>query len=160
MFSVFPYIFTNTFNALVNDKDLIDNIVNSVLNSDFMSNMVGAFENMASPNIEFREYKGAYVLQAELPGVEKKDLTLDYDNNYITLKINRKVMYTNNGNVAMAVVQSGGNDIVKDYYVEDADPFKIKAVFKDQRLRVTIPKKNRYNDDETTIIDVDDYSDQ
>ena len=157
MFNIFPYVFTKTFNALVNDKDLIDNIVTSVLNSDFINNMMNTFDDMANPNIEFKEYNKAYVLLAELPGVDKSNITLDYDNNYITLKIDRSVICRNKGNVTMTVVQPNSN-IVKDYYVEDIDPFKIKAIFNDGRLRVTIPKKNIYSNNEGTIIDVDDYS--
>lgn len=158
MFNIFPYVFTNTFNTLVNDTDLIDNIVNSVLNSDFMNNMINTFEDMVKPNIEFKEYNRAYVLLAELPGVDKSNITLDYDNNYITLRVNRNVIYSNKGNVTMAVIQSN-NNIVKDYYVEDIDPFKIKAIFNEGRLRVTIPKKTINTDNSATIIDVYDYSD-
>ena len=62
MFNIFPYVFTNTFNTLVNDSDLIDYIVNSVLNSDFMNNMINTFEDMVIPNLEFKEYNRAYVL--------------------------------------------------------------------------------------------------
>ena len=58
----------------------------------------------------------------------------------------------------MAVIQSN-NNIVKDYYVEDIDPFKIKAIFNEWRLRVTIPKKTINTDNSATIIDVYDYSD-
>ena len=65
------------------------------------------------------------------------------------------MFYTNNQNIAMAVIQSGG-DIKEDYYVENADAYNIKAVFKDDTLRVLIPK-NTYIGTDTTIIDVDNY---
>ena len=55
----------------------------------------------------------------------------------------------------MAVIQSGG-DIEEDYYVENADADNIKAVFKNDILRVLIPK-NTYIAEDTTIIDVDSY---
>ena len=65
------------------------------------------------------------------------------------------MFYTNNKNIAMAVIQSGG-DVEEDYYVENADGENIRAVFKNDILRVLIPK-NTYIGKDTTIIDVDSY---
>ena len=101
------------------------------------------------------EHKRAYTLECYLPGVKKENIDLEYENNYITLKVKRNMFYTNNQNIAMAVIQSGG-DIEEDYYVENADAYNIKAVFKDDTLRVLIPK-NTYIGTDTTIIDVDNY---
>ena len=39
------------------------------------------------------------------------------------------MFYTNNKNIAMAVIQSGG-DIEEDYYVENADIDNIRAVLR------------------------------
>ena len=65
------------------------------------------------------------------------------------------MFYTNNKNIAMAVIQPGG-DVEEDYYVENADGENIRAVFKNDILRVLIPK-NTYIGKDTTIIDVDSY---
>ena len=160
MFSIFPYIFTNTFNAIARNSDFIDNIVNSVLNSEFVNDMVENLENIgATPTIEFRENNNGYAINADLPGIKKDDILLDYNNNYITLTIKRNVVCKQQGNVTMAVVSSN-NNIVKDYYVENVDPYKIQAVFKDGKLNVNIPKKTYYSNNGTTIIDVDDYTDK
>ena len=67
------------------------------------------------------------------------------------------MFYTNNKNVAMAVIQPGG-DIEEDYYVENIDSNNIKASFKDNMLRVLIPK-NTYISKDTAIVEVNDYID-
>ena len=65
------------------------------------------------------------------------------------------VIISNNKNITMAVIQSGG-DIEEDYYVGNADSENIRAIFKNDILRVFIPK-NTYIGKDTTIIDVDSY---
>ena len=155
MFNIFPYIFSTTLNAVSNSIGVIDEIVDNFVNSDFMNNLISEIDNMSSININFKEHKRAYTLECYLPGVKKENIDLEYENNYITLKVKRNMFYTNNQNIAMAVIQSGG-DIEEDYYVENADAYNIKAVFKDDTLRVLIPK-NTYIGTDTTIIDVDNY---
>lgn len=159
MLNIFPYIFSTTFNVISSNIGLIDsivdNVVNNLVNSDFMDNLINNIDNMTSVNVEFKEHKRGYTIDCYLPGVKKENINLEYDNNYITLKIKRNMFYTNNENVAMAIVQSGG-DIEEDYYVENIDPYNIKAVFKNDTLKVLIPK-NTYIGKDTTIIDVDSY---
>lgn len=159
MLNIFPYIFSTTFNVISSNIGLIDsivdNVVNNLVNSDFMDNLINNIDNMTSVNVEFKEHKRGYTIDCYLPGVKKENINLEYDNNYITLKIKRNMFYTNNENVAMAIVQSGG-DIEEDYYVENIDPYSIKAVFKNNTLKVLIPK-NTYIGKDTTIIDVDSY---
>ena len=155
MFKIFPYIFSTTLNAVSNNLGFIEDIVDNIINSEFMNNLISEIDNMSPVNINFKEHKRAYTLDCYLPGVKKENIDLEYDNNYITLKVKRNMFYTNNKNIAMAVIQSGG-DVEEDYYVENADGENIRAVFKNDILRVLIPK-NTYIGKDTTIIDVDSY---
>ena len=155
MFKIFPYIFSTTLNAVSNNLGFIEDIVDNIINSEFMNNLISEIDNMSPVNINFKEHKRAYTLECYLPGVKKENIDLEYDNNYITLKVKRNMFYTNNKNIAMAVIQSGGA-VEEDYYVENADGENIRAVFKNDILRVLIPK-NTYIGKDTTIIDVDSY---
>lgn len=159
MLNIFPYIFSTTFNTIANNMDVIDNIVdnvvNNIVNSDFMDNLVKNIDNMAPVEVEFKEHKRGYTIQCYLPGTKKENINLEYDNNYITLQVKRNMFYSNNQNIAVAVVQAGG-DINEDYYVENADPSGIRAVFKNDTLNVLIPKST-YISKDTTIVDVDTF---
>ena len=155
MFKIFPYIFSTTLNAVSNNLGFIEDIVDNIINSEFMNNLISEIDNMSPVNINFKEHKRAYTLECYLPGFKKENIDLEYDNNYITLKVKRNMFYTNNKNIAMAVIQSGG-DIEEDYYEENADEHNIRAVFKNDILRVLVPK-NTYIGADTTIIDVDSY---
>ena len=159
MLNIFPYIFSTTFNTIANNMDVIDNIVdnvvNNTVNSDFMDNLVKNIDNMAPVEVQFKEHKRGYTIQCYLPGTKKENINLEYDNNYITLQVKRNMFYSNNQNIAVAVVQAGG-DINEDYYVENADPSGIRAVFKNDTLNVLIPKST-YISKDTTIVDVDTF---
>lgn len=160
MLNIFPYIFSTTFNVISKNMDLIDNIVdnvvNNLVNSDFMGNLMSNIENMSDVNVNFKEHKRGYTIECYLPGVKKENINLEYDNNYISLQIKRNMFYTNNQNVAMAVIKPGG-DVEEDYYVENVDYNNIKAAFKNNMLRVIVPK-NTYIDKDTTIIEISDYT--
>lgn len=159
MLNIFPYIFSTTFNTIANNMDVIDNIVdnvvNNIVNSDFIDNLVKNTDNMAPVEVQFKEHKRGYTIQCYLPGTKKENINLEYDNNYITLQVKRNMFYSNNQNIAVAVVQAGG-DINEDYYVENADPSGIRAVFKNDTLNVLIPKST-YISKDTTIVDVDTF---
>lgn len=159
MFSIFPYIFSTTFNAIAGNinrfDNIVDNVVNNIVNSDFMDNLVKNTDNMAPVEVQFKEHKRGYTIQCYLPGTKKENINLEYDNNYITLQVKRNMFYSNNQNIAVAVVQAGG-DINEDYYVENADPSGIRAVFKNDTLNVLIPKST-YISKDTTIVDVDTF---
>lgn len=159
MLNIFPYIFSTTFNTIANNMDVIDNIVdnvvNNIVNSDFMDNLVKNIDNMAPVEVQFKEHKRGYTIQCYLTGTKKENINLEYDNNYITLQVKRNMFYSNNQNIAVAVVQAGG-DINEDYYVENADPSGIRAVFKNDTLNVLIPKST-YISKDTTIVDVDTF---
>lgn len=155
MFQIFPYVFSNVFNAIASNTNIIEDMVDGILNSNVFQDMVNDLESMLNPSINFNEDSTAYTIQANLPGIRKKDINLDYTNNYITLEIKRNEVFSNGKNVTVAIMQQGGN-LVKDFYVGNIDPYKINAVFKDEFLNVYIPKKTLIDED-SIIIDVVDY---
>lgn len=150
--NILPYVFQTTFNTLMN-SDFIDDIVDSVLNNDAFNNMINEIENMTSLNIDLSEREKEYIISGRMPGVRKEDIDVDYNNNYITIKVKRNQFFTNGQNFAMAIIGPESNQS-KDFYVGNVDPYSIKAVFKDEMLTVHVPKKNKI-DDKATIINVD-----
>ena len=161
-FSIFPYIFSTTFNAIAGNinrfDNIVDNVVNNIANSEFIDNLVKNIDEMLPINIQFKEHKRGYTIQCYLPGVKKEDINLEYYNNYVTLQVKRNLFYSNNENIAVAIVQPGG-DINEDYYVENADPNGIRAVLKNDTLNVLIPKST-YISKDTTIVEVDNFKEE
>ena len=59
MFSIFPYIFSTTFNAIAGNinrfDNIVDNVVNNIVNSEFIDNLVKNIDEMLPINIQFKE---------------------------------------------------------------------------------------------------------
>ena len=152
MFNIFPYVFQTTFNTIINTKDIIDDIVDSVFNNEAFNNMLSDIENSVSLNLNYSENDREYLITGKLPGISKRDIDIDYTNNYLTITVKRNQFFSNGKNISVAIIQ-GGQDLVEDYYVGNVDPYAIKAVFKNEVLDVHVPKKNKI-DEHATIIDV------
>ena len=103
MFNIFPYVFQTTFNTLMN-SDFIDNIIDSVLNNETVNNMINEIENMVSLDINLSEREKEYIISGRLPGVRKSDIDVDYNNNYVTIKVKRNKFFSNGQNFAVAII--------------------------------------------------------
>ncbi len=158
MFEVFPYIFSTVFNTVANNREFIDNVVDSIMNNEAFNTLINNLENTDNISVDFKEYGKAYFMVAYLPGVSKSDIILDYTNNYITLEVKRNKYYSNNnGNSSMFAIISNGEDISKDFYVENINPYEIKAIFKNDILKVYMPKDDK-RDKDTPIIEINEFN--
>ena len=54
MFNIFPYIFSTTLNAVSNNLGFIEDIVDNIINSEFMNNLISEIDNMSPVNINFK----------------------------------------------------------------------------------------------------------
>ena len=88
------------------------------------------------------EDKGdSYELTADLPGMTKEDIALNYENDYLTIaarKNEQKDDKDAGGNFIRRERRIG--NVSRSFYVGDIDSAKIDAEFKDGVLKVTMPK--------------------
>lgn len=93
-----------------------------------------------NPVVDIYDNDDAIVIKAELPGVSKKDITVDVNDRVLTLKGER----------------SANNEVKEDHYYRressygkfertftlpaDVDPDQIKADYKDGILKIEVPK--------------------
>lgn len=153
--NTFNQIFNQTFAAVVNNQDIIENIVDTVLNSDIVGGMISQIEKIDGMSIELRDYDDKYLIQGKLCGINKKDIDLDYEDEILTVKVNNNQIFTNGRNTIVGIVQPNAA-IEKKFVVKNVDENRISATFKEDMLRVCLPKKkNTMGID--TIIDVDNY---
>ena len=153
--NTFNELFNQTFAAVINNQDIIENIVDTVLNSDLVEGMINEIEKLDGFNIELKNYDDKYLIEGKLPGVSKKDIDLDYYEDTLIVKVKSNQFFTNGKNKMVAIIQPN-SDIEKKFIVKDVDINRISAVFKSDILRVCLPKK-KSESDSVTIIDVDNY---
>ncbi|MBI5973244.1 HSP20 family protein [Staphylococcus caledonicus] len=89
-----------------------------------------------------------YILEAELPGVNKSEIELKFDHSTLTIKVQKQVS-EQTGKVQLSERASG--ELVRRFEFEDINKSQIKASYDDGILTVTLPKEVSAQDDATTI---------
>lgn len=164
----FLNLFNQTFNTFMSNNNFIDSIVNSVLNSNFIENLAQSFENYSNENgnvirVNMKEQNNRYLIEGYFPGIERKDLIIDYKNSYIYLNVKKKQVFSNGYNMFMAVMNFEDN-FKREFFVPNADITRLRVSYKNYRLRLEIPKYKEQIvgntnegllENENNIIDVD-----
>lgn len=98
--------------------------------------------NLWSPAVDVREDKDAYVVVADLPGVEKDNIHLSLENNTLTIKGERHHEKKEERAGYSRVERMQGQFYRRFVLPETTDESKIKAQYKKGVLEVIIPKKD------------------
>ncbi|MGN0025517.1 MAG: Hsp20 family protein [Clostridium sp.] len=150
----FNNIFNEVFTTLINNEELINGIVDTVMNSDVVNSLLDEEEEEEELKLEFRDYGDRYLIEGKIEGVDKKDIDVDYDNEHISIKVKRDALKVNS--ITIAMIQDK-DYIEKSFYVPKVDPKRIQAVFNADVLRIYL-KKLPEIEEGTTVIDVEDYT--
>lgn len=124
-----------------NAMDTIDRMFNSMVKEFF--NYVGfpSFTSMANEGIkvDIKENDKEYILEAEIPGVDKKDIKVELKDDLLTISVVRdEKIKEENENYIRKEIKRGR--LERSFYVDNIKEDKIKAKFKDGILYVTLPK--------------------
>jgi HSP20 family protein len=104
-----------------------------------------------SPSADITSNKDAYIVHADLPGVSKENVSVNLDHNKVlTIKGERKVEKKDEDkdHKYHRVERSFGSFVRRFQLPDDVDPKKVKAVFENGVLKVTItksPKEEQMN---------------
>ncbi|WP_066304272.1 Hsp20/alpha crystallin family protein [Bacillus sp. FJAT-29814] len=91
-----------------------------------------------------------YVIEAELPGFDKDEISVEYNNHYLTISAKREAdMKVENEHYIRQERRSG--HFVRRFYVEDLDENAIYATFKNGILTLKCPKRMVTNIDKKRI---------
>ncbi len=93
------------------------------------------------PAINTREADDAYYVEVDLPGVDKKDIDIDLQDNTLVISGERKTTQEDQENDYYRVESIFGKFERRFTLPEDADIDKIDAKSMDGVLEITIPKK-------------------
>ncbi len=87
----------------------------------------------------------------EIPGIEKSDINISYENKYLTITANKKQIKENVDNYIQKEIQYGS--YTRKYFLENIDSDKIKASYNNGILNVLIPKLQVDNKQKTINIE-------
>lgn len=117
--------------------------VNRLFESAFQD--VPAAKNNGSvsllPSVDVTESEKSYEINAELPGIDEKDVQVTYDNDVLTIKGEKK-MEKEESKAGYKISERSYGSFERAWQVSDIDPDKIAANFSKGVLKVTLPKNS------------------
>jgi HSP20 family protein len=93
-----------------------------------------------TPSADISETDTAYVIKAEIPGVNKEDVKVTLENGMLTIQGERKMEKEEKGKKFHRIERSYGSFMRSFRVPDDADESAVKAEFKDGVLNVTLTK--------------------
>jgi len=96
-----------------------------------------------SPNVDIYEDTDKMIVEAELPGMDRNDITLNLEKNVLTLKGERKFEKETKEDNYHRIERSYGGFSRAFSIPATVDEEKIKAEYKDGVLKIVLPKKEQ-----------------
>jgi HSP20 family protein len=93
------------------------------------------------PAVDIKEESNQFVIEADIPGVDPKEVEMFMENGVLTIKGERKMEKQEDKNGFKRVERLHGNFYRRFSLPETADPNKISATGKNGVLQIMIPKR-------------------
>ena len=93
----------------------------------------------ASFKLDIRETEKEYLVEADLPGFEKKDIKVSYEDNYLTISATRNENKEDDKDYICR--ESSVGEVWRQFYVENVDEEEIEARFVNGVLKLVLPKR-------------------
>lgn len=90
--------------------------------------------------IDVKDEKDKYIVEAEVPGLEKKDMAIKFENDHLTISINKEEEQEDKQDDKYIHRERYSFKSERKIYLEDVDPKKLNASLKDGVLRIDLPK--------------------
>lgn len=128
----------------ISNKDDDFNSLFDVFNEPFFHNALSPFSTTKSFKVDVKDLGSAYELTAELPGIKKENISLSYENSYLTIKVANKEEKTVDDKEKQSEKylrrERYYGEMQRSFYIDDIDEANVKAAYKDGILTVTLPK--------------------
>jgi HSP20 family protein len=127
-----------------------------------MNNLMGSFFNRGEltmpqlessfyPSVDIKEKDNKYLLDADLPGMNDADVTMDFHNNTLTIKGEKKSESETKDEGYVCVERSYGSFRRDIPFDDEIDQDSIKAELKNGVLHVELAKKEKGKDSHRKI---------
>ncbi len=94
---------------------------------------------------DISETETGYLLEAELPGFKKEDISIDIDHDYLTVSAKREETNEEKNSEGKFIRRERySGSFSRSFGISGVDPDAITAGYEDGILKVTMPKKSEY----------------
>lgn len=145
MFGMVPFKRNN--NSIAKRGDSFSDLIDNFFNDDFFVPMVPFKYNF---NVDLKETENEYIVEADLPGVNKDAVNVEYENNYLNISAKREEIIEDKNDNYVRRERSYG-EFNRSFYIDNVDADKIDASFKDGVLKITMPKLEKVKENKRRI---------
>jgi|SRR5699024_7499707 len=130
-------------------RDLMD------LNKHFMGDSFDRFfANADNFNVDIKENEDGYTLEADLPGLSKENIDLDYSNNVLSIRAQQEMSTEEKDDESNYIRRERSTQAYnRQFLIKDVDEDNITAEFENGVLKVQLPKTET-DDHQTKKIDI------
>jgi len=136
MFDLIPF---GKDRRMAKREDFFNQLVDNFFNEDFFA----PFTSVSNAfRVDLKETDDAYLVEADLPGIVKEDISVQYANNYLTISAKRQENQEEEKGSYLRRERRYG-EFQRSFYVSNVQDDKISAAFKGGVLTVTLPKQDK-----------------
>ena len=88
---------------------------------------------------DIREYQNKYIMEIDIPGVKKEDISINYENGYLTIKAKKTVTFKPEVYIRR---ERFYGEIKRSFYIGDKKETDIKASYISGILTISFPKED------------------
>lgn len=114
--------------------------IDSFFEDFFNEPLFPVFRNERQMKVDIREDEKNYILEAELPGVDKEDISLEVEENTLTISVNHNEE-VNEEHKNYIRKERYRSSMVRSFAVNNIIPDQTTAKFENGVLTITLPKK-------------------
>lgn len=114
-----------------------------IFNEPFFSGDFAPFKGWSASSfkVDVKDNGTAYELTADLPGMKKEDISLRYENSYLTIMAKKDDCKEDKGEADKYIRRERCmGSISRSFYIDNIDEAKVSAEFKDGVLKIDMPK--------------------
>ena len=136
------------YNDRYNDYDFFEEAMR-----DFFPSVYGGKhgKNRSYMRTDIKEKDDGYLMEVEIPGVDKKDISIDLEDGYLTVAVN-KTEKNDGGKRDNYIHRERSYSCSRSYYVGDVKQEDIKARYENGVLNISLPKAADKKDSQSRIM--------
>lgn len=92
--------------------------------------------------VDLKETEDSYLVEADLPGIRKDAISIEYNNNNLSISAKREDSIEDKRENYVRRERHYG-EYRRSFYIDNVDESKIEASFADGVLKITLPKLNK-----------------
>ncbi|MEN6412287.1 MAG: heat shock protein Hsp18 [Veillonellales bacterium] len=121
-----------------------ENFFNQMFDNFFKEDFFAPFTTLGNSgfHVDLKETGSDYQVEADLPGIKKEDISLQYANNYLTIAAKRDEVKEDRAEENYLRRERHYGQFQRSFYVSNVADDKISAEFKDGVLKIVLPKQD------------------